>query len=419
MAEKTLNPFKIAQRQAKEACRALNEDQAVYDILSEPQRVLEVKIPVRMDNGKTKIFTGYRVQHNDAPGPVKGGIRYHQDVTYDEVKALAMWMTFKCGVMSLPYGGAKGGIVVDPARLSQNELERLSRGYIKAIAPIIGERRDIPAPDVNTNGHTMAWMVDEYSQLRGVGQTLKASFTGKPIEFGGSQARKEATGYGVALMMREAARFRKMDLKKTRVAVQGFGNVGSYTAYYAQKLGAKVVAVSNVDCCLINEAGFNIGKLMEYAHQHKTIQGFSDNAISVDKEAIFSQPCDIFAPCALGNAITSHNAQKLTAHIVCEGANGPVTPEAEQILLDKGCLIVPDILANAGGVLVSYFEWVQNLDNYYWAFQEVQEKQAKKMIEAFHKVVDTMNRYQVNMRKAAYMLSIKSLSMPMKLRGWY
>jgi glutamate dehydrogenase len=418
MAEQTLNPFTIVQRQIKEACDVLNEEQAVYDILSEPQRVLEVKIPVKLDNGQTKLFTGYRVQHNDAPGPVKGGIRYHQTVTYDEVKALAMWMTFKCGVMGLPYGGAKGGIIVDPVRLSLNELERLSRGYIKAIAPIIGEKRDIPAPDVNTNGQTMSWMVDEYSQLRGVGQTLKAAFTGKPIEFGGSQARREATGYGVALMMRETTRLRNLELKGAKVAVQGFGNVGSYAALYAQKLGAIIVAVSNVDCCLAAQDGLNIQDLMDYMSKTNTIKGFPA-AQTLAKEDIFKQRCDILAPCALENAITSRNVNQLSAGIVCEGANGPTTPEAEKVLLKKGCLIVPDILANAGGVIVSYFEWVQNLDNYYWTFEEVQEKQARKMVEAFHKVVDIMNNYNVNMRQAAYMLSIQSLSKPMKLRGWY
>jgi glutamate dehydrogenase len=419
MSEKTLNPFEIAQGQIREACDALGEKEAVYELLSVPQRVLEVKIPVRMDNGQTKIFTGYRVQHNDAPGPVKGGIRFHQDVTEDEVKALAMWMTFKCGVVGLPYGGAKGGVIVDPNELSVRELEQLSRGYVKAIAPIIGEKRDIPAPDVNTNGQVMAWMVDEYSQLRGVGQTLQASFTGKPVEFGGSLARKEATGYGVALMMREAAKYQNLNLKNLKVAVQGFGNVGSYTAMYAEALGATVIAVSDISCCLVNENGLSVKDIMNYAATNKTIAGYPGDAQQLEKDGIFNQNCDIFAPCALENTITSKNADRLNISIICEGANGPTTPEAENILLKKGIFIVPDILANAGGVTVSYFEWVQNLDNYYWSFEEVQEKQEKKMIEAFNKVVDIMNNYHVDMRKAAYMLSIKALAVPMKLRGWY
>lgn len=419
MSEKTLNPFEIAQRQIGEACNVLGEKEAVYELLSVPQRVLEVKIPIRMDNGQTKIFTGYRVQHNDAPGPVKGGIRFHPDVTEDEVKALAMWMTFKCGVVGLPYGGAKGGVIVDPNELSACELEQLSRGYVKAIAPIIGEKRDIPAPDVNTNGQTMAWMVDEYSQLRGVGQTLKASFTGKPVEFGGSLARKEATGYGVALMMREAAKYRNLNLKDLKVAVQGFGNVGSYTAMYAEALGATVIAVSDISCCLVNENGLSVKDIMNYAATNKTIAGYPGDARQLEKDEIFNQNCDIFAPCALENTITSQNADRLNIAIICEGANGPTTPEAENILLDKGVFIVPDILANSGGVTVSYFEWVQNLDNYYWSFEEVQQKQAIKMAEAFKKIVALMQDYQVDMRKAAYMLSIKALAVSMKLRGWY
>ncbi|WHH58861.1 Glu/Leu/Phe/Val dehydrogenase [Petroclostridium sp. X23] len=419
MAEKTLNPFKIAQQQLKEACDALGEDEAVYRLLSEPERVLEVTIPVKMDNGKVETFKGYRVQHNDAPGPVKGGIRFHQNVTEDEVKALATWMTFKCGVMGLPYGGAKGGIIVDPSELSIGELERLSRGYVRAIAPIIGERRDIPAPDVNTNGQTMAWMVDEYSHLRGVGQTLPAAFTGKPVEFGGCLARKEATGYGVALMAREAAKFRGLDIKDLKVAVQGFGNVGSYTAMYLQELGATVVAVSDVSCCLANQNGLDIKAIMAYAAKNKTISGFGGEAEELNRNDIFSQPCDVFAPCALENAVISENVDKIQAGIICEGANGPTTPEAEKVLLEKGVFIVPDILANAGGVTVSYFEWVQNLHNYYWNFNEVQEKQEIKMVDAFEKVINMMQEHHVDMRKAAYMLSIKSLAMPMKLRGWF
>jgi glutamate dehydrogenase len=419
MWEKTLNPFEIAKKQVKAACVALGEEEVVYELLSEPQRAFEVKIPVRMDTGKTKIFTGYRVQHNDAPGPVKGGIRFHPDVTLDEVKALSMWMTFKCGVVGLPYGGAKGGIIVDPNELSIYELESLSRGYVKAIAPIIGEKRDIPAPDVNTNGQIMSWMVDEYSQLRGVGQTLFASFTGKPVEFGGSLARKEATGFGVALMMREAARYKNLDFKNLKIAVQGFGNVGSYTAMYAENLGASVVAVSDISCCLINENGLDIKDIMKYVIVNRALSGYPGNAKQISKEDIFRQRCDIFAPCALENAITSQNAAELTASIICEGANGPTTPEAENVLLNSGVFIVPDILANAGGVIVSYFEWVQNLDNYYWNFEEVQEKQTIKMCDAFKRVYEISQNYKVDMRKAAYMLSIKALSQPMKLRGWY
>lgn len=419
MSEKTLNPFKIAQLQLKEACDALGEEDAVYELLSQPEKVLEVTIPVKMDDGMTKLFTGYRVQHNDASGPTKGGIRFHPGVTKDEVKALATWMTFKCGVVGLPYGGAKGGVIVDPSKLSKHELERLSRGYVRAIAPIIGERRDIPAPDVNTNGQTMAWMVDEYSSLRGVGQTLPASFTGKPVEFGGCLARKEATGYGVILMLREAAKYKGMDIKDMRVAVQGFGNVGSYAAMYAQAFGAKVVAVSDVSCCLHNEDGLDVNDLMEYVNANKTLTGYTGQCEEIDREKIFSIECDGFAPCALENAITSKNVKEIRAKIISEGANGPTTPEAEEYLLNNGVLIIPDILANAGGVIVSYFEWVQNLHNYYWRFDEVQEKQEVKMVDAFTKVIKAMEERNVDMRKAAYLVAIKSLAMPMRLRGWF
>lgn len=419
MAEKTLNPFKIAQLQIREACDALGEEEAVYQLLSEPERVLQVAIPVKMDDGSSRMFKGYRVQHNDAPGPTKGGVRFHPAVTEDEVKALATWMTFKCGVMGLPYGGAKGGVIVDPRKLSKNELERLSRGYAKAITPIIGERRDIPAPDVNTNGQIMAWMVDEYSNLRGVGQTLSAVFTGKPVEFGGCLARKEATGYGVALMMREAIKFKGQDINKLKMSVQGFGNVGSYAAMYAEEMGATVVAISDVSCCLVNQNGLDIKDIMKYLEKNKSISGYPGDAKELHRDEIFKQECDVFAPCALENAITSETVNDIKASIICEGANGPTTPEAEKILLERDVLIVPDILANAGGVTVSYFEWVQNLHNYYWGFDEVQQKQEIKMVDAFNKIVEMMNEFDTDMRKAAYMVSIKRLATPMRLRGWF
>jgi len=419
VAEKTLNPFEIAQKQLKDACEALGEDEIVYRLLSEPERILKINIPVKMDDGTIKTFIGYRVQHNSAPGPTKGGIRFHQNVNEDEVKALATWMTFKCGVIGLPYGGAKGGVVVDPTGMSKGELERLSRGYVRGVAPIIGERRDIPAPDVNTNGQVMAWMVDEYSHLRGVGTTLSATFTGKPVEFGGSLARTEATGYGVALIAREAAKYLEMDLKNLKVAVQGFGNVGSYAALYFQEMGATVTAVSDISCCLVNEKGLDVKAIMAYAKKNKVIAGFPGEAKEISKEEVFKVKCDVFAPCALENSITSANVDQITAKIVCEGANGPTTPEADRVLREKGVLVVPDILANSGGVTVSYFEWVQNLDNYYWTFEEVQQKQEVKMTDAFRKIINLMVERKVDMRKAAYMQAIKSLAMQMRYRGWF
>jgi glutamate dehydrogenase len=419
MSEQTLNPFEIAQKQIRKAVDELNETDELYYFLSEPQRTLEVTIPVKMDDGHTKVFTGYRVQHNDAPGPTKGGIRFHPSVTKDEIKALATWMTFKCLVVGLPYGGAKGGVIVDPSLLSRGELERLSRGYAKAIAPIIGEKRDIPAPDVNTDGQIMAWMVDEYSQLRGVGQTLLAVFTGKPVEFGGCLGRKEATGYGVALMAREAIKEKGMKMDRTRSLVQGFGNVGSYAAKYLSDMGSKVIGISDHTCCIYNPGGLNIKRAMEFTSQNSCLSGYIEvNSSQLERDELFKIDCDLLAPCALENAITSNNAPMVKAKIIVEGANGPTTPEAEKILLSKGCFFVPDILANAGGVTVSYLEWVQNLYHYYWSFEEIQEKQEKQMLIAFDSVIHMMKEKDVDMRRAAYMIAIHKIAQPLRLRGW-
>lgn len=417
MAEKTLNPFEIAQQQVKTACDKLGVEDAVYQLLKQPKRVLEVAVPVKMDDGSLKVFTGYRAQHNDASGPTKGGIRFHQSVSVDEVKALSTWMTFKCGVVGIPYGGGKGGIRVNPKELSKGELERLSRAYITAISAIIGEKKDIPAPDVNTNGQIMSWMVDEYSKIRG--ENVLGVITGKPVEFGGSLARTEATGYGVALMVKEAAKYKGLDIKELKIAVQGFGNVGSFAAMYVEELGAKVVAVSNSSCCIENPDGLDIKELQNYVALNKTVCGFEGGKTELKKDDIFKVECDVFLPCALENSINSENVNEIKAKIVCEGANGPTTPEANMVLNEKGVLIVPDILANAGGVTVSYFEWVQNLMNYYWDFEEVQEKQKRLMIKAFNEIVDIMGEHNVDMRTSAYMLSIKRVAEAMKLRGWY
>ncbi|WP_105614861.1 Glu/Leu/Phe/Val family dehydrogenase [Vallitalea okinawensis] len=419
MSEKTLNPFEIVQQQIEDVCHEMGEEEAVHRLLKNPLRVFEVNIPVKMDDGSTEVFRGYRVQHNDAPGPTKGGIRFHPRVDEDDVKALATWMTLKCAVIHLPYGGAKGGVEVDPSKLSDQELERLARGYVRAIAPIIGERKDIPAPDVNTNGNTMAWMVDEYSRLRGIGRTLPGAFTGKPVEFGGCHGRKEATGYGVALMAREAAKYKNLDLNGAKVVVQGFGNVGSYSALYLEEMGAKVIAVSDVSCGLYNENGLPIDELMKFAEERRPLTEFKGDAEMIDREAIFDIESDILCPCALENSIHMGNVHKIKTKIISEGANGPTTPEAEEVLNAQGILVIPDILANAGGVTVSYFEWVQNLHNYYWNFDEVQDKQEKKMIQAFNRVIGYMEEFSIPMRKAAYRIAIKTVAAPMKLRGWY
>ncbi len=419
MAEKTLNPFEIVQQQIRSACDKLGAEEAVYELLKQPLRALEVNFPVRMDDGSIRIFTGYRAQHNDALGPAKGGIRFHPGVNFDEVKALSTWMTFKCGVVGVPYGGGKGGVIVDPSELSQGELERLCRAYIIAISPVIGEKKDIPAPDVGTNPQIMSWMTDEYSKMRG--ENVPGIITGKPVAFGGSLARNEATGYGVALMMREAAKKNGSDMKDLKVAIQGFGNVGSFAALYAEELGAKVVAVSDFSCCLIDENGIDVKALREYAanNKNKFITGFGNGTKELNREEIYSVECDLFAPCALENSITSQTVDKIKAKIIVEGANGPTTPEANKVLNEKGIFTVPDILANAGGVTVSYFEWVQNLMNHYWTFEEVQQKQEQLMVKAFNEILDLAEKYSVDMRTAGYMISIKKVADAMKLRGWY
>ncbi|HPT94095.1 MAG TPA: Glu/Leu/Phe/Val dehydrogenase [Limnochordia bacterium] len=412
----TLNPFENAQKQIKAACDKLGASPAVYEILKQPMQTFEVAIPVTMDDGTVRTFIGYRSQHNNAIGPFKGGIRFHQGVTMDEVKALSMWMTFKCGVVGLPYGGGKGGVVVDPNSLSQGELERLARGYARAIAPIIGEKTDIPAPDVGTNGQVMAWMVDEYQKI--TGRFTPGVFTGKPVSFHGSLARTEATGYGVAWIARHAADRIGLELSGARVALQGFGNVGSYAAKYIAEQGVRIVAIADHTAGLYNSSGFDIDALFEYVKANKVIKGFPGAEREFPKEEIVNWDVDILLPCALENVITVENAAGVKAKLVVEGANGPTTPEAEQILTEKGILVVPDILANSGGVIVSYFEWVQNLMGYSWSFDEVQAKQRSVMFKAFNEIWDLKEEYKVDMRTAAYMISIKRIADAMKLRGW-
>jgi len=412
----SLNPFVAAQKQVKDACERLGADPAVYEILSRPQKVLEVAIPVRMDDGSIRVFTGYRSFHNDAVGPTKGGIRYHPGVTRDEVMALSIWMTFKCSVLDLPYGGGKGGIIVDPQKLSQGELERLSRGYIAAIYKLIGEKTDVPAPDVNTNAQIMAWMVDEYNKL--TGQSSLGVITGKPVEFGGSRGRSPATGLGIAITAREACKKIGLDIKNTTVAVQGFGNVGSNSALYIQKQGAKIVSICEWDHTVYKEDGFDIEALIKHFREHRTMKTFP-GAVEITQDEFFALPVDILVPCALENAVTADVAKKINAKLIVEGANGPVTIDGDKILDDKNIPVIPDILANAGGVTVSYFEWVQNLYGHYWTEEEVNQKQEEAMIKAFNSVYGVKEEYGVSMRQAAYMFSIKKVAAVMKLRGWY
>ena len=411
-----MNPFIMAQKQVKDACIRLNTPDAVYEILKSPQKVLEVAIPVKMDDGSIKVFQGYRSQHNDAVGPTKGGIRFHPGVTRDEVKALSIWMTFKCSVLGLPYGGGKGGITVDPSELSQGELERLSRGYIQGIHKLIGEKVDIPAPDVNTNGQIMAWMTDEFNKL--VGHSAIGVLTGKPVEFGGSLGREAATGLGVTFTVREA--FKKMgsDIKGATMSVQGFGNVGQFFCSTAAELGAKIVAICKTDCNLYNPDGFDVPALLAYRKEKGTIKGFP-GAKEISIEEFWALEVDALIPAALENSIDTAIAETIRAKIIAEGSNGPITLEADEILAKKGVLVIPDILANAGGVTVSYFEWVQNLQGYYWSADEVHEKTERAMVSAFEAVYGLMKEYNVTMRTAAYMHSIKRVANVMKLRGWY
>lgn len=416
-AKETLNPFEIARKQVKTACDRLNADPAVYEILKNPQRALEVSFPVKLDNGTVKTFTGYRSQHNNAVGPYKGGVRFHPNVNFDEVKALSIWMTIKCCVAGIPYGGGKGGITLDPRDYSEAELERISRAYAEAISPLIGEKIDIPAPDVNTNGKIMSWMVDAYENI--VKKSAPGVFTGKPVEFGGSLARTEATGYGVNFAAVQALEKLGKDVKGATYAIQGFGNVGYHTGYYAHKAGAKIVAVSTVDVAIYNENGLD----MEALFKEYQTNGFITNKAGYGKEIsnaeLLALDVDVLAPCALENQLTSENAGKVRAKIVVEGANGPTTPEADAILRQNGVLVVPDILANCGGVVVSYFEWVQNLQGYYWEFDEVQEKETVVLRRAFRDIWNLAQEYDVDLRTASYMMSIRRVEKAMKLRGWY
>lgn len=414
---KELNVFEMAQAQVKNACDKLGMEPNVYELLKEPQRVIEVNIPVKMDDGSIKIFKGFRSQHNDAVGPTKGGIRFHPNVSLEEVKALSIWMTFKCSVTGIPYGGGKGGIIVDPSELSKGELERLSRGYIDGIYKLIGEKVDVPAPDVNTNGQIMAWMVDEYNKLTGT--SAIGTLTGKPVDFGGSKGRNEATGYGVAVTVREACK--KMGITEPKVAVQGFGNVGAFTVKNIQKLGGKVVAMCEYDkehgpYAIYDENGLDFQAMWDYKQEHKTLFGFAKE-IAIDD--FWGADVDVVVPAALEKAIDVHQAELIKAKLVCEAANGPTTPEADEVLNRKGIVLTPDILTNAGGVTVSYFEWVQNLYGYYWGEKEVEEKEDIAMVDAFEALWKIKEEYNVTMREAAYMHSVKKVATAMKLRGWY
>ena len=417
MANENLNPLIAAQQRVRVACEKLGMPADVYEILKYPQRMVEVSIPVKMNDGSVRVFTGFRAQHNTAVGPSKGGIRFHQNVTRDEVAALSIWMTFKCSVTGIPYGGGKGGVIVNPKELSTGELERLCRGYVDAIYPILGEKRDVPAPDVNTNAQIMAWMTDEYIKLSG--ESAFGTFTGKPVELAGSLGRGKATGLGISIIMGEALKKQGKDIRGARIAVQGFGNVGSFTAKCAHDMGAKIVAIAEWNVTLYNEGGLDIDALMEYKAQNKgNIQGFP-GATEISAEEFWGLDVDVLSPCAMENTINDDTAPLIKTKLVVEGANGPTTLDGEEILLKNGVTVVPDILANAGGVTVSYFEWVQNRYGYYWPESEVEQKEIAAMKSAFDAIYKIKEEYNVSMREAAYMHSIKRVAAAMKLRGWY
>ncbi|MCL6548061.1 MAG: Glu/Leu/Phe/Val dehydrogenase [Alicyclobacillus sp.] len=396
------------------ALSRLGYSDEVYELLKEPIRVLTVRIPVRMDNGEVQVFTGYRAQHNDSVGPTKGGIRFHPNVTLDEVKALSIWMTIKCGIFNLPYGGAKGGIVCDPRTMSIGEQERLARGYVRAVSQVVGPTKDIPAPDVYTNPQIMAWMYDEYSRIR---ESDSPNFiTGKPLVLGGSKGREKATALGVVIAIREAAATRKQKIQDLRVLVQGFGNVGSNVALLLHEMGAKVVGISDAGGGLYDAGGLDIPDLIDKKDSFGMVTTNFRNVMK--NEEFLVQPCDVLIPAALENQITGENADQIQASIVVEAANGPTTPAADEILARKNVLVVPDVVANAGGVTVSYFEWVQNNQGWYWTEEEVNQRLERMMVESVHNILRTAKRYQVSTRLAAYMVGIRPYAEAMRWRGW-
>lgn len=409
-----LNLFSSTQVVIKEALNHLGYPEEMYELLKEPLRMLTVRIPVKMDNGSTKIFTGYRAQHNDAVGPTKGGIRFHPHVDEDEVKALSMWMSLKCGIVSLPYGGGKGGIVCDPRNMSQMELERLSRGYVRAISQIVGPTKDIPAPDVYTNSQIMAWMVDEYSRLREYDSP--GFITGKPLVLGGSHGREKATALGVTICIEEAAKKKGIELKGAKVVIQGFGNAGSFLAKMMNDAGPIVIGISDAHGALYDQNGLDIEYLLDRRDSFGTVTTLFNETIS--NEELLKLECDILVPAAISNQITAENANDINAKIVVEAANGPTTWEATKILSDKGILLVPDVLASAGGVTVSYFEWVQNNQGYYWSEEEVLQKLNKVLIESFNQVYELAESRNVNMRLAAYMVGVRMMAEASRYRGW-
>jgi glutamate dehydrogenase len=412
--KETLNLLTSTQIVIQDALQRLGLPVSAFELLREPVRMLQVRIPVRMDDGSVKIFSGYRAQHNDSVGPTIGGVRFHPKVNDNDIKALAMWMSMKCGIADLPFGGGKGGIICNPRTLSFGELERLSRGYVRSISQIVGPTKDIPAPDMYTNSQVMAWMMDEYSRLRKFDSP--GFITGKPLVLGGSEVREEAGALGAAICIEEAAKLRGLPLKGARIIVQGFGNAGSYIAKFMHKSGAIIVGISDVYGALYDPDGLNIDYLLSRRDSFGTVSSLFDGTIT--NEELLEQECDILVPAATSNQITAKNAQNVRAKIIVEAANGPTTIEATRILSERGVLLVPDVLAGAGGVTVSYFEWVQNKQGYYWDDKEVTMKLREKMVSAFHQIYDISKLNHVNLRTAAYMVGVRKMVEASEFRGW-
>lgn len=411
----TINPFEVALKQLDEAARIIKLDKGLHQVLAHPKRVLTVSLPVKMDNGEVRVFTGFRSQHNDARGPYKGGIRYHPQVSVDEVKALSMWMTWKCAVADIPYGGGKGGVICNPKEMSNGELERMTRRYAYAIADIIGPHTDIPAPDVYTGGKEMAWIMDTYSALKG-NFVQPEVITGKPIAIGGSLGRNEATGRGIAFTVREAAKKLKINMKAATVAVQGFGNAGQFASQLVEEQGAVVIAASDSKGGVYSKGGIKITALRKHKEKTGSVVGFP-GAKLINNEELLEIECTILIPAALENQITGRNASKIKAKLVAEAANGPTTPEADDVLFRNKILTIPDILANGGGVTVSYFEWLQNLRREYWTEAEVNERLNKNITKSFLDTYATSEKFGVNMRKASTVLAVNRVVEAIQLRG--
>jgi glutamate dehydrogenase (NAD(P)+) len=411
-----INPYQMAVQQFELAAEQLGLSEDMREILRQPKRELAVNFPVRLDNGHIKTFTGYRVQHNVNRGPAKGGIRYGPDVTLDEVKALAMWMTWKCAVVGIPFGGAKGGVICNPKSMTPAELERLTRRYATEISIIIGPHSDIPAPDVNTNPQVMAWIMDTYSMHEGF--SIPAVVTGKPLSIGGSEGRSDATATGVLFVTRQGAKQLGMPLKGARVSIQGYGNAGSVAARLFHNEGCKIVAVSDTQGGIYNEAGLDPAAVLRHKQERGSVVGFP-GAMTVRVQDVLEVPCDILIPAATEGVITAANAERVQAHIVAEAANGPTTPEADALLFKRGRMVIPDILANAGGVTVSYFEWVQDLQSFFWGVEEITKRLEVIMNRAFAAVAEKANQYHCDMRLAANMLAISRVAEATQIRGIY